>query len=125
MLLRAILCGEVWNGFLLGQAKKEEVPCRFFGGRDGDGHLFWDCSREPERCFGAYPSDNSSFRIPPDFWDADDLALEMTDTPNIWNDGIREDNPFGGFEVPGAGVYLPAPKEAMRGSVWGCGGGVW
>ena len=25
MLFRAILCGSVWNGFLLGQAKKEEV----------------------------------------------------------------------------------------------------
>ena len=29
----------VWNGFLLGKAKKEDVPCRFCGGRDGDGHL--------------------------------------------------------------------------------------
>ena len=29
MLLRAILCGGVWNGFLLGKAKKEDVPCRF------------------------------------------------------------------------------------------------
>ena len=26
MLLRAILCGRVWNGFLLGKAKKEDVP---------------------------------------------------------------------------------------------------
>ena len=38
MLLRAILCGGVWNGFLLGKAKKEDVPCRFCGKRDGDGH---------------------------------------------------------------------------------------
>ena len=44
MLLRAILCGGVWNGFLLGQAKKEEVPCRFCGGRYGDVHLFWECA---------------------------------------------------------------------------------
>ena len=27
MLLRVILCG-VWNGFLLGKAKKEDIPCR-------------------------------------------------------------------------------------------------
>ena len=47
MLLRAILFGEVWNGFLLGKAKKEDVPCRFCGKRDGDGHLFWDCSFPP------------------------------------------------------------------------------
>ena len=44
MLLRAILSGGVWNGFLLDKAKKEEVPCRFCGGRDGDGHLFWECT---------------------------------------------------------------------------------
>ena len=31
MLLRAILCGCVWNGFLLGRAKKEDIPCRFCG----------------------------------------------------------------------------------------------
>ena len=31
MLLRAVLCGGVWNGCLLGKAKKEDVPCRFCG----------------------------------------------------------------------------------------------
>ena len=34
MLSRAIWCGGVWNGFVLGQARKEEVPCRFCGGKD-------------------------------------------------------------------------------------------
>ena len=52
MLLRAILCGGVWNGFLLGKAKKEDVPCRFCGKRDGDGHLFWECSFRPSSMFG-------------------------------------------------------------------------
>ena len=47
MLLRAILCGGVWNGFLLGKARKEDVPCRFCGKKDGDGHLFWECSFPP------------------------------------------------------------------------------
>ena len=47
MLLRAIMCGGAWNGFLLGKAKKEDVPCRFCGKRDGDGHLFWECSFLP------------------------------------------------------------------------------
>ena len=75
-------------------------------------------SRELERCFGAYPVDSSRFWVPPGFWDADDLALQMTDTPNIWIDGSREDSPVGGFEVACAGVYLPATEEAMRGSVW-------
>ena len=39
-LLRAILVGGVWNGFLLGRMRGESVPCRFYGGVDGDGHLF-------------------------------------------------------------------------------------
>ena len=50
MLLRAILCGSVWNGFLLGKAKKakkEDVPCRFCGKRDGDCHLFLECTFPP------------------------------------------------------------------------------
>ena len=40
MLLRAILSGRVWNGFLLSKVKKEDVPCRFCGAPDNDGHLF-------------------------------------------------------------------------------------
>ena len=43
MLLRSILCGRTWNGFLLGKTKEEEVPCRFCGCVDGDGHLFCYC----------------------------------------------------------------------------------
>ena len=47
MLLRSFLCGRAWNGFLLGKTKEEDVPCRFCGGSDGDGHLFWDCPSPP------------------------------------------------------------------------------
>ena len=47
MLLRAILFGGVWNGILLGKAKKEDAPCRFCGTRDGGGHLFWECTFSP------------------------------------------------------------------------------
>ena len=47
MLLRAILCGGVWNGFLLGRAKKEDVPRQFCGKKVGDGHLFWECTFPP------------------------------------------------------------------------------
>ena len=47
MLLRAIFCGGVWNGFLLDKAKKEDVPCRFCGKKDGDGHLLWECTFHP------------------------------------------------------------------------------
>ena len=55
MLLRAILCGGVWNGFLLGRAKKEDVPCQFCGKKDGDGHLFWDCTFPPLLHFRELP----------------------------------------------------------------------
>ena len=43
-LLRGILSGGVWNGFLLGKVQGENVLCRFCGGPDGDGHLFWECT---------------------------------------------------------------------------------
>ena len=43
-LLWGILSGGVWNGFLLRKVQGGNVPCRFCGGPDGDGHLFWECS---------------------------------------------------------------------------------
>ena len=56
MLLRAILCGGVWNGFLLGKARKEDVPCRFCGNKDGVGHLFWECSFHSFNMCAKFPS---------------------------------------------------------------------
>ena len=47
MLLRSVMVGVVWNGFLLGKVRGEVVPCRFCGGADGDGHLFWECPCPP------------------------------------------------------------------------------
>ena len=113
-------------GFLLGGAKKEDVPCQFCGKKDGDGRLCWACSFPPllhmreldrskwpccllwhgwlpglsscdwriswavsfcqlaclelERCLGAYLVDNSGHWTPPDYWDAEDIALEMSDS---------------------------------------------
>ena len=46
-LLRSILVGGVWNGFLLGRVRGQVVPCRFCGASDGDGHLFADCTFPP------------------------------------------------------------------------------
>ena len=72
-----------------------------------------------ERCLGAYPVDFSSCWTPPEYWDAGDIALEMSDHPNIWTDGSREDfSSLGGFEVTGAGVYLPASEVAFDSSIW-------
>ena len=43
-LLRIVLVRCVWNGFLLRKVKGQRVFCRFCGGDDNDGHLFWDCT---------------------------------------------------------------------------------
>ena len=75
--------------------------------------------RSLEQVLGAYPVDESGFWTPPDLWDADDLAAEIEEHPCVWTDGSREAYPTGGFEVVGAGVYLPAPELAMQGAVWG------
>ena len=43
MLLRSILAGGVWNGFLMGKTRRDDVKCRCCGDEDGDGHLFRGC----------------------------------------------------------------------------------
>ena len=73
-----------------------------------------------ERCLGAYPVGFDAAWTPPDYWDADDIALEMPEHPNVWTDGSREDfSSVGSFEVAGAGAYLPAAEVAFDRSVWG------
>ena len=69
---------------------------------------------------GADPVGLAGCWTPPDYWDADDIALEMTDHPNVWTGGSREDfSSIGGFEVAGAGVYLPTSEIAFENLVWG------
>ena len=47
-LLRSVMVGGVWNGFLLGRVRGQPVPCRFCGAPDGDGHLFLgECTFPP------------------------------------------------------------------------------
>ena len=46
-LLRSIMVGGVWNGFLLGRVRSHVIPCRFCGAPYGDGHLFWECTFLP------------------------------------------------------------------------------
>ena len=43
-LLRSVMVGGVWNGFLLGRVRDQPVPC---GAPDGDGHLLWECAFPP------------------------------------------------------------------------------
>ena len=73
-----------------------------------------------QRCLGAYQVGSAGSWTPPECWDADDIALEMFEHPNVWTDGSREDfSSVGGFEVAGAGVYLPASVLAVDHSVGG------
>ena len=46
-LLRSVMVGSVWNGFLLGRVRNQVLPCRFCGAPDHDGHLFWECTFPP------------------------------------------------------------------------------
>ena len=46
-LLRSIMVGGVWNGFLLRKVRGQVVPCQFCGAPDGDGHLFSECTFPP------------------------------------------------------------------------------
>ena len=46
---------------------------------------------QQERRLGAYPVDFTCCWTPSEYWDTDDIALEMSDHPNIWTDGSRED----------------------------------
>ena len=46
-LLRSIMVGGVWNGFLLGRVRGQVVPCPFCGAPDGDGHLFGERTFPP------------------------------------------------------------------------------
>ena len=46
-LLRSVMVGGVWNGFLLGRVRNQVLPCRFCGASDHDGHLFCECTFPP------------------------------------------------------------------------------
>ena len=37
-----------------------------------------------ELCFGSYPVDFDGCWSPPEYWGAADVALEMSEYPNIW-----------------------------------------
>ena len=103
----------LWHGWLPGlNGMMNDKPWALSFGELASFHL--------ERCLGAYPVDFAAAWTPPEYWDADDIALEIPEHPNVWTDGSREDfSSIGGFEVAGAGVYLPASGIAFENSVWG------
>ena len=46
-LLRSVMVGGVWNGFLISRIRNQVLPCRFCGAPDHDCHLFWECTFPP------------------------------------------------------------------------------
>ena len=72
----------LWHGWLLGLSTAgERDPWAAFLGQLAD--------RSLEQALGACPVDNADFGTPPDFWDAEDLALEIEDHPCVWMDGLE------------------------------------
>ena len=133
MLLKAILCGRVWNRFLHGKTKKEDVPCRFCGQRHGDGQLFWECTLPTLQHVREVPEFATLMSLDRGKWPRCLLChgwlLGLSSLAKgilgplllvTWlSDGSREDfSSVGGFEVGGAGVYLPASGVASDSSIW-------
>ena len=46
-LLRSIMVGGVWNGYLHGKVREQPVQCRICGAPDNDGHLLSECTFPP------------------------------------------------------------------------------
>ena len=67
-LLRAIMVGGVWNGFLLRHVRGQPVPCRFCGAPDHDGHLFWECTFPPLVEIRENPEFHDLMRMDKDHW---------------------------------------------------------
>ena len=67
-LLRGVLVGRVWNGFLLGKVRNYYVPCRFCGRDDHDGHLFWECTFPPLVEIRENPEFHELMEVDKSFW---------------------------------------------------------
>ena len=100
-LLRSVMVGGVWNGFLLGRVRNQVVPCRFCGAPDHDGHLFWECTFPPL----------VEIRENPEFHDL--MRMDKAHWPRclLWHgwlpmlSGCNGDSPWAGAASEGA-LYL-------------------
>ena len=100
-LLRGILVGGVWNGFLLEKVKGQRVPCRFCGGTDSDRHLFGEC-----------PFLRAEIREHPEFHDL--MEMDKSSWPRclLWHgwlpklSGVNGGSPWAGSLWEGAANLL-------------------
>ena len=67
-LLRSILVGGVWNGFLLQKVQGQQVPCRFCGSLDSDGHLFGECPFPPHVEIREHPEFHALMEMDKSSW---------------------------------------------------------
>ena len=71
-LLRSVLAGRRERrggmGFLLEKVKGQHVPCRFCGGADNDGHLFWDCPFPPPVEIREHPEFHGLLEMDKSHW---------------------------------------------------------
>ena len=144
MLLRAILAGGVWNGFLLSKVRNnpEFLPlmnrdrtnwprCLLWHGwlpglSSGTSGSPWAiassdlASHTLEKALGPYPLSTHSAWHP--FWDQDDVQDMIDDVPvvpNIWTDGSRDPIPHLDVEIAVAGAFVQSPAIIFDSNHWG------
>ena len=101
--------GGGWNGFLLSKLRGENVPCRFCGGVDGDGHLFWGCAFSPLVHVGESPEFSSIVSLDKTGWS----RLSGRTLGNLWaDDAVRiAKNQLG----TALGSYVDAHRHPFEG----------
>ena len=136
-----------WNGLLLGQVRSQDVPCRFCGAPDGDGHLFWErligqgaCSGMAGfLCFqvlmvprllmllrvlsiwlrsGRYSHGLVADWSPPGDFDAVGAASLMPDDPNVWTDGSLVLDQVTGVSSSTAAIFAHQSQDCWGGCRW-------
>ena len=85
------------------------VPCRFCGAPDGDGHLF----------LGVYLLVLLLSGVPPDGFDADEVAARMPDAPEVWSDGSLVLDSVTGVSAAGAGLFAHQSDNCWSSRLWG------
>ena len=57
--------------------------------------------------------------VPQEFWDAEDVKLEMTLNPNSYSDGSSMHDSDTEKDVSGAGAFVRASQKEFQGQPWG------
>ena len=135
-LLRGILSGCVWNGFLLSFVKGEIVPCRFCRGPDlwhgwlpalvcAGGVPPWAATDDDvasprlERLLGSYSENACGEWVPFDHFLDSVASSDVSDHPDVWTDGSFVLDEFSGVGVGGCGMYSLKSGAGWFDRKWG------